>query len=121
MNHSAALDIALAYDAAWTAKDVDTAMTFIADDIVCESPNGTMEGAAAYRGFIEGFNQVFTGADVLAALGDDTTAIIVQDTHTQVLDSAKSVSQYTVQDGKITRALIVFDRVPYEEAARAAA
>ena len=35
-----ALDVALAYHDAWTSKDLDRAMTYIADDIVCDAPAG---------------------------------------------------------------------------------
>lgn len=47
-----ALDVALAYYEAWTSKDFDRAMTYIADDIVCDAPPGLIEGADAYRAFM---------------------------------------------------------------------
>ena len=34
---------------AWTNHDLDTAMSYIADDIVCDTPAGRLEGAEAYR------------------------------------------------------------------------
>jgi len=49
---SQALQVALAYHQAWTNKDMDQAMTFIADDIVCDAPAGRIEGAEAYRAFM---------------------------------------------------------------------
>ena len=49
---SAALDVALGYHQAWTSHDLDKAMSYIADDIVCDAPAGRLEGAAAYRDFI---------------------------------------------------------------------
>jgi hypothetical protein len=38
MTKNAALDVALAYHRAWTGGDLDSAMTHIADDVVCDAP-----------------------------------------------------------------------------------
>ncbi len=43
---SPALRTALAYYQAWTGHDLDKAMSYIADDIVCDAPAGRLEGAA---------------------------------------------------------------------------
>ena len=37
-DNSPALRIALAYHDAWTTGDLDRAMTYIADDVVCDAP-----------------------------------------------------------------------------------
>src|SRR5262249_50074879 len=47
---SPALRTALAYYQAWTNHDLDKAMSYIADEIVCDAPAGRLEGAEAYRG-----------------------------------------------------------------------
>ena len=60
---SPAVEVALAYFQAWTSHDVDKAMSCIADDIVCQSPAGPIEGAAAFRGFISPFAQIVTGVE----------------------------------------------------------
>ena len=41
---SPALRTALAYYQAWTDHDLDQAMSYIADDIVCDAPAGRLEG-----------------------------------------------------------------------------
>lgn len=46
---SPALRTALAYYEAWTSHNLDKAMSYIADDIVCDAPAGRLEGAGAYR------------------------------------------------------------------------
>ena len=46
----AALDTALADYRAWTSHDFERAMTFITEDIVCQTPAGMLEGAGAPRG-----------------------------------------------------------------------
>jgi SnoaL-like domain len=55
---SPALRTALAYYQAWTSHDLDEAMTYIADDIVCDAPAGRLAGADAYRGFMGPFVQI---------------------------------------------------------------
>src|SRR5690606_39689015 len=57
---AAALDTALAYHRAWTNGDFDTAMTYIADDIVCLAPSGRHDGAKEFRAFMEPFTRILT-------------------------------------------------------------
>ena len=79
---SPALDVALAYHQAWTSHDLDKAMTYIADEIVCDAPAGRLEGAAAYREFMGPFVQILTGSKLIAAFGDHETALVMYDTQT---------------------------------------
>jgi ketosteroid isomerase-like protein len=58
----AAVSVAMAYYHAWTSKDVDRAMTFVADDIVCEAPTGRIEGVEAFRQFMGPFAQMLTSS-----------------------------------------------------------
>jgi ketosteroid isomerase-like protein len=119
-DHSPALEVALAYFEAWTSKDFDLAMTYIADDIACDAPAGRIEGAAAYREFMGPFVQILKRADLIAAFGDEETAVVVYDTETVPVRSAPGAECLTVADGKITRSRFIFDRVPFQ-AARATA
>ena len=118
---SPALRTALAYHRAWTGRDLDTAMTHVADDVVCDSPAGRLEGAQEYRGFMAPFLDIFTSATVLAAFGDETTALIMYDTETTVVKSAPAAECVTVVNGKITRSCFIFDRAPFDAARDAAA
>jgi ketosteroid isomerase-like protein len=117
---SPALDIALAYHQAWTSHDMDQAMTYIADDIVCDAPAGRLEGAAAYREFMGPFVQILTGSKLIAAFGDDDTALIMYDTETVPVKSAPGAECVTVEDGKITSSRFIFDRAPFDAARKAA-
>lgn len=112
----AALNTALAYHRAWTSGDFDRAMTCIADDIVCRGPAGTLEGADAFRGFMGPFAGMLVSSELIAAFGDDQTALVMYDTTTKLVADAPGSEYVTVADGKITRMLIVFDRLPFEEA-----
>ncbi|WP_433295542.1 nuclear transport factor 2 family protein [Actinoplanes sp. CA-030573] len=116
-----ALRIALDYYHAWTGKDLDRAMTYVAADIVCDAPAGRIEGVAAYRNFLEPFARTLTGADLIAAYGDDKQALIMYDTSSPLVASAPGAECVTVVDGRITYSRFLFDRLPFEQARRAAA
>jgi hypothetical protein len=113
---SPALRTALAYHQAWTSHDLDKAMSYIADDIVCDAPAGRLEGADAYRGFMGPFVQILTGSELIAAFGDAQTALIMYDTETVPVKSAPGAECVTVNDGKITYSRFVFDRAPFDAA-----
>jgi hypothetical protein len=114
------LQVALAYYEAWTSKDFDRAMSYIADDIVCEAPAGRIEGAEAYRAFMGPFVQILVRAELIAAFGDEEKAMVMYDTETAPVKSAPGAECVTVRDGKISHSWFVFDRAPFQ-AARAAA
>ncbi|HUE61090.1 MAG TPA: nuclear transport factor 2 family protein [Acidimicrobiales bacterium] len=109
---SPALQTALAYYQAWTSHDLDKAMSYIADDIVLDSPGGRLEGADAYRGFLGPFLQILTGSKMIAAFGDEETALVMYDTETMPVKSAPGAECVTVKDGKITYSRNVFDSGP---------
>ncbi|MGI9009438.1 MAG: nuclear transport factor 2 family protein [Streptosporangiaceae bacterium] len=116
---SPALRIALAYFRAWTGHDLEAAMSYIADDILCDAPAGRLEGAEAYRGFMGPFVQILTGSELIAAFGDETTAVIVYDTSTVPVPSAPAAECVTVTDGKISYSRFIFDRAPFDAARQA--
>ena len=85
---SPALSVAMDYYHAWTSKDLDRAMTYVAPDIVCDAPSGRVEGVEAFRQFLAPFAQMVTGADLLAAFGDDQTAVVMYTPHTTLVQDA---------------------------------
>ena len=117
---SPALRTALAYYQAWTDHDLDQAMSYIADDIVCDAPAGRLEGAAAYRAFMGPFVQILRTSKLVAAFGDAQTALIMYDTETVPVPSAPGAECVTVTDGKITYSRFIFDRAPFDAARKAA-
>ena len=117
---SPALRTALAYHQAWTSHDLDQAMSYIADDIICDAPAGRLEGADAYRGFMGPFVEILTGSELIGAFGDDRTALIMYDTETVPVRSAPGAECLTVSDGKITFSRFIFDRAPFDAARQAA-
>jgi limonene-1,2-epoxide hydrolase len=114
-----ALAVALAYHEAWTSGDVEDALRHVADDVVCDAPSGQLKGMGAYRPFIANFAPRVTGFDMIAALADGETAVLVYDLHTVAVSSALVCECFTVEDGKITHDRLIFDQTPYAAAARA--
>lgn len=117
---TAALDTALAYHRAWTSHDFEQAMTYIAQDIICQAPPGRLEGAEEFRDFMGPFAQILTRSQLIAAFGDQTTAVLMYDTDTVPVQDAPGAECLTVTDGKITHMRIIFDRAPFDAARRAA-
>jgi ketosteroid isomerase-like protein len=116
-SQSTALHTALAYYEAYADKDLEEAMSFIAEDIICDAPAGRIEGARAFRGFLESLFKLLKGAELIVSFNVQETAILLYDNETIPVPSAPSAGYFTVVDGKITRLRLIFDRVPYEAAA----
>ncbi|HEX4656548.1 MAG TPA: hypothetical protein VH307_04115 [Streptosporangiaceae bacterium] len=64
--------------------------------------------------------QNLTGAQMIAAFGDDQTALVMYDTHTVPVNYAPAAECVTVTDGKITHSRLVFDQAPFDAAQKAA-
>lgn len=118
---SAALMTAQAYYDAWTSGDFDRAMTHVADDIVCDAPAGRLVGAAEFRAFMEPFSKIVTRVELLAAFGDEETAVLLYDTDTLPVSGAPGAEKVTVRAARIVHIRIIFDRLPFETARQAAA
>lgn len=115
-----ALQTALAYYEAWTTHDFERAMTFVADDIVCHAPAGRLDGALAFRDFMGPFSHIVTRSALIAAFGDDDTAVLMYDTDTVPVPNAPGAECLSVSDGTITQIRIIFDRAPFAAARQAA-
>jgi hypothetical protein len=116
-----ALETALAYHRAWTSHDFEQAMTYIAPDIVCQAPAGTLRGAEEFRGFMGPFVKILTRSSLVAGYGDDGRAVLVYDTDTVPVKDAPGAECLTVREGRITHMRIIFDRAPFDAARRGAA
>lgn len=108
-----ALRTALAYHGAWTSGDLDGAMAYVADDIVCRAPGSDLTGKHAYREYLGDFLRVFTGWTHVAAFGDDEHALLFYYPHTEVTSTAPAAEHFTIRDGRIMESLLVFDRLSY--------
>ncbi|MEV0200960.1 nuclear transport factor 2 family protein [Nonomuraea sp. NPDC050691] len=119
--NASAQQIAEDYARAWMGGDVEKALGFIAEDVVCDAPAGRIEGLPAYRRFLEGFLPKLTGSSITKILGDDTSAAVVYTTDTTFARDFRAMDYLTLEDGRITYVLTVFDRLPVAQAARPAA
>lgn len=116
---STALTTARAYYDAWTSYDFDRAMTFLAEDLLAHTPAGRLAGAEAFRAFMEPFTQSVTRTELIAAFGDERTALLMYDTATHPVPSAPGAECLTVVDGRITELRIIFDNAPFSAARQA--
>jgi limonene-1,2-epoxide hydrolase len=114
------LQTVLAYHEAWSNHDMDRAMRYIAENIRCDAPAGRIEGAEAYRAFMGPFVKMLKSTKLLAAFGDDATAMIMYDTQTALVESGPGAEWLTIKNGKIVYSRFIFDRLPFEEARRKA-
>ncbi|HEX4832469.1 MAG TPA: nuclear transport factor 2 family protein [Trebonia sp.] len=112
--------IAEEYVRAWLSGDVDTAMSLIADDIVGDAPTGQIVGRAAYRQFLEPFATSLLGSELTGVLGDDEHAAAAYVVQTPFARDFRGMEYLTVDGGKITRAVSVFDTAPIMRARAAA-
>jgi hypothetical protein len=70
---------------------------------------------------MEPFTKIVTRDELLAAFGDDTTALLMYDVDTLPVRHAPGAERHTVEDGKIIHVTIIFDRQPFVEARAASA
>lgn len=73
-----------------------------------------------FRQFMAPFAQMLTSSDLIAAFGDDETALLMDNPHTTLVEDAPSAECFTVRDGRIVHSLLVFDRTPFDAARRRA-
>jgi ketosteroid isomerase-like protein len=118
---SAALRVALAYHRAWTSKDVELALSYIADDLVCDAPAGRIDGRDAYRDFLAPFARSLISTTLIAAFGDQDKALLMYDTSSALVASAPGAECLTVRQGRITHSRFIFDRLPFAAARQAMA
>lgn len=116
---SPALQVALEYHRAWTAGSIDQALELVAADVVCDAPRGRLTGMEAYRPFIANFQPLVLGYDLIAAFGDEETAVLVYDLHTAPVKSALTCECFTVRNGQIIQNRLIFDQTPFAAVAPA--
>lgn len=113
MTPSAAHAIVTSYHRAWTSGDVEHAMTYIADDIVCRAPGADLSGKDAYHGFIAGFAPMLTGIADIAAFAEGDRVALFYYPQTAATSTAPAAECFTVRDGKISQSVLIFDRLSY--------
>lgn len=110
---STALETVLDYHRAWTSGDIDTAMTYVADDIVCRAPGGDLTGKDTYRGFLAGFAPNLTGLTDVASFADGEQVALFYYPHTAATSTAPAAEYFTVRGEEIVASVLVFDRLSF--------
>lgn len=105
-----AQQVAEEYVRAWLARDAEKALSFVADDVVCEAPSGRITGLAGYRKFLEPFVTALVSGELIDVLGDEEHASTVYVVETPFAKDFRGMEYLTVEDGKITEVISVFDR-----------
>jgi predicted ester cyclase len=108
--------IADEYVRAWLGGDAERALSFIADDVECQAPTGLIQGREGYRQFLAPFATSLVSGKLTDVLGDGEHAVTVYTIETPVLKDFRGMEYLTVEDGKITRVISVFDRLPVVQA-----
>lgn len=112
-NNEQALIIAREYFDAMEKKDVEKITALSSDDIVCESPVGSLKGIQAFRGFQEGFARMIIKLTLVAAFGDDKHAVIVYVSDTHPVKDAYVTEYITVENGKMVSTRVIYDGQPF--------
>lgn len=110
MPHPSALDLAAAYLDAFTAGDLDTTATYLADDFIFDGPiahyRSAREFLAGSRPFVE---KLRPGWAQVAAFGDDREALLLYDLTLRSGAPLRIADHYTVDRGRIRTETILWD------------
>lgn len=110
---STALETVLDYHRAWTSGDIDQAMTYVADNIVCRAPGEDLVGKDAYRGYLAGFAPNLTGLTDVASFADGDRVALFYYPHTAATSAAPAAECFTVRNDQIAESVLVFDRLSF--------
>ncbi|WP_214474453.1 nuclear transport factor 2 family protein [Mesorhizobium sp. dw_380] len=110
-----AMTIAQAYFDAMSNKNADQIVSISANDVVCISPVGELQGVQAFRSFQEGFASMIKALTLLAAFGDDEHAVIVYNAETYPVPSAVVAEHVVIKNGKIASTTVIYDGMPFAE------
>jgi uncharacterized protein YndB with AHSA1/START domain len=110
---SEALRVALAYHAAWTGGRFDDALALLVDDLQTDVPINSYASRAEWAEALTAFGSIVDRADLVAALGDGTEAVLIYDMHTAPYGVLRIAEHFTVADGSVVHIRHVHDTVPF--------
>lgn len=113
MTPTDSISIVQDYHRAWTSGDVDTAMTYVADDVNCRAPGKDLTGKPAYREYIAGFAPALTGLADIAGFAEGDRVALFYYPQTAATATAPAAECFTVRNGKIVESVLVFDRLSF--------
>jgi len=102
------VEVARAFTTAWARHDLDTAATFLAEDVTFVGPNSRSHGKHGYLvGLARFAEQVTAGPRIHAAFGDGDSALIMYDVTTAV-GVVTYAELLTIRGGTIRAARLTF-------------
>lgn len=116
MAEATAYDTVMNYHRAWTSGNIDKAMTYIADDIICSAPGLKLEGKEQYREYLGGFAPRLIGIGDIDEFANDNRIALFYYPQTAVTQTAAAAEYFTVENGQIVSSVLVFDRLSYSPA-----
>lgn len=106
-------EVVMSYHRAWTTGDIETAMSYVADDVTCRAPGIDLDGKQEYQSFIAAFAPRLTGIGDIAELAEGHRVALFYYPHTAATTTAPAAECFTVQDGRIVDSVLIFDRLSY--------
>jgi len=103
------LDVALSFTRAWTGKDMGTARSLVADEVVFDGPMQQSTGAGPYFEGLEKLAESVTGVEIIASFGDEEKALVMYDLKTKAWGTLTCAKCFTISDGKIVKDQLTFD------------
>lgn len=100
--------VARAFTQAWTSHDMQTAATYLAEDVIFDGPANRSQGIEAYIAGLNAFASAVTGLQILAIHGDEHQAIIMYEVTMGPGSIVRGAELLTFRDGKIAEDNLVF-------------
>ncbi len=107
--HSTLAVLAREFTEAWARHDIETAATYLDDDVTFEGPTSHSQGKAAYIEGLRAFAPAVTGLKILAAFGEDAQALIMYELTTESFGTLTAAELLTFTAGKIQADRLTFD------------
>lgn len=105
-----AKQVVTGYHEAWTKGDMNTARSFLADDLDFQGSIDRFNGADEFVGALTMFQQMLRGVNLLQSLFSGTEAALLYDCDTMTPAGViRTAEFFTVEGGKITSIRLVFD------------
>jgi len=107
-------EMARAFTEAWSSGDIETAASYLADDVTFDGPVNHTQGKQDYLAGLGASARRASNLNILAALGDDDQAMILYELSTGPL-RATYAERLTFHEGKIHADRLIFDSYPMRQ------
>lgn len=105
--------IVAAYHQAWTAGDVDRALTYVSDDVRCYAPDEDVTTKEDWRGYLTGFVPMLTAAPEHTRMTDGDRVALWYFPQTTTTTTTLASELFTVRGTQIVEIRLAFDRLGY--------